>query len=167
MNTVQNKRRPLLSSPVTHGPLPPARATENRRRTRTRGAPPGSSSQAAHRAAQLIARLPIADGLRICLSLADERSLYFPAAALRCHSRLLAAVPQLLMAEAQAALAALAELRGRHRYAAAETLREIYARCKQKEAVEVLEAWLIDPPSNTRRGGVTGAHARVDLETGS
>lgn len=139
-----------MASPVTHNPLPPLAAVEHRGRAKGRLSPDGRSRPSARRAAELVARLPLADGLRICLSLADEGSPYSSSAALRCHSRLLGSFPQISMADAQAALAALAGLRGTHRYAAAETLREIYASCEQPEAADVLDAWLAKPASGAR-----------------
>lgn len=117
-----------MASPVTHSPLPPP-AAKHRPRSADRPSPDRRSLLSARRAAELVARLPLADGLRICLSLADERSPYFSSAALRCHACLLGTSPQISMADAQAALTALAGLRGTQRYAAAETLREIYASC--------------------------------------
>lgn len=138
-------------------------------RTRSPGpsAAAGDSAMAIdRRAAELVGRLAPADGLRICLALADERAPHFSAAALRCHSRLLAHSPQISVADAQAALAALANLRGTARYAAAETLREICGRCDRDEAARVLDAWLSEPPYSTRSGEATSSHARVELESG-
>lgn len=155
--------------PVAPQAVRPTSTADRRPRFRPRGeARPArgrsDAKLADHRAAELIARVPVADGLRICLALADERSPHHAPAALRCHSRLLHFFPRISLADAQASLAALAGLRASHRYAAAETLREIYERCEQQEAVEVLDAWIVGPPSDARSGGPTSAHARIELE---
>lgn len=133
-----------MASPVTHSPLPPPTPAVHLPRTDRRLASERRSQPSPRRAAELVARLPLEDGLRICLSLADEGSPYFSSAALRCHSRLLESFPQVSIADAQAALAALAGLRGSHRQTAAETLREIYGSCEQEAAAAVLDSWLTE-----------------------
>lgn len=109
-------------------------------------------------------RLQLAEDLRVCLCLADERSPHFSSAAYRCHSALVGNCPEMSMTEARGALAAFTGLRSEGRYAAAETLRDVYSRHDQLDAAEVLDAWVTHPPSNTRSGIRTSAHALVDLD---
>lgn len=156
-----------MASAATHSPLPSRTAENHQPPTAQARSHDRRSLPAARRAAELVARLSLADGLRICLSLADERSPHFSSAALRCHSRLLGNCPQMSIADAQAALAALAGLRRAHRYKAAETLVMVYAKYEQDQAAEILDAWIVHPPSSTRSGGATAAHSWVDLETGA
>lgn len=97
---------------------------------------------ARQRSAQLVSHLPLADGLRVCLSLADTGSPSFELAALRWHSCFCSRAFDITLSEAQEVLAALAGLSGLRRRAAAEELLGFSRRFHQDETVEVLSMWL-------------------------
>jgi hypothetical protein len=100
---------------------------------------------AGERAAHLVSRLPLADGLRVCLSLADTGSPSFEFAALRWHAGFCSRAFDITLREAEALLAALGGLSGVGRRAAAEELLGLSLRYHQDETVEVLYLWLRRP----------------------
>ena len=102
---------------------------------------PGSDK----RAAELVSHLPLADGLRACLSLADNGSPSFGRTAIRWHSCFCGQAPGLSLSEALGVLAALGNLRGVGWRAAGEELRDLSLQHQQDEAVEVLDRWLRRP----------------------
>lgn len=106
-----------------------------------RPARPAATPQAeepGERAAHLVAHLPLADGLRVCLSLADRDSLSFELAALRWHSAFCSRASDITLREAQQALIALGRLPGPDRNAAVEELLHLSLRYHQYETVEIL-----------------------------
>ena len=94
------------------------------------------------RTALLVSRLPLADGLRVCLGLADAGSPCFEVAALRWHSCFCSRAVALTLADAQDALAALGGLNDHGRRLAARDLLELSLRYQQEESAEVLCWWL-------------------------
>lgn len=103
------------------------------------------ASEAGERGARLVAHLPLADGLRVCLSLADTDSPSFEFAALRWHASFCSRAFDITLREAEELLAALGGLPGVGRRAAAEELLGLSLRYHQDETVEVLHLWLRRP----------------------
>jgi hypothetical protein len=102
-------------------------------------------SDAGERAAHLVAHLPLADGLRVCLSLAGTGSPSFELAALRWHSCFCGWAFDITLREAQEVLGALGGLPGVGRRTAAEELLGFALRYHQDETAEVLYQWLRRP----------------------
>ena len=99
---------------------------------------PDAGERADHRASHL----PLADGLRVCLSLADAGSPSFEFAALRWHAGFCCRAFDITLREAEGLLAVLGGLCGVGRRAAAEELLGLSLRYHQDETVEVLHLWL-------------------------
>lgn len=93
------------------------------------------------RAARLVPHLSLADGLRICLSLADSGSPSFQSAAVRWHSCFCSRASDITLHDAHEVLTALDGL-SLGRRAAGEELLGLSLRYHQDETVEVLHGWL-------------------------
>lgn len=106
---------------------------------------------------------PLPEALAICLDLLEHDAARFERAAVSWHGRFCAHAPRITIAEVRSALAALDDLQGPERDAAARRLQAFSLRHGLDEVADTLTRWLAG--RNEQTGRRAPAASRIDIAT--
>lgn len=109
----------------------------------------------------ILPRAPLPEALAICLDLLEHDTARFEPAAVSWHGRFCVHAPRITIVEARSALAALDDLRGADRDAAARRLRALSLRHDLDEVAETLARWLAG--CKARRSRRYPSSPRIDV----